>query len=176
MHCPFCQQPDTRVIDSRLTDDGAHVRAGAAVRACGERFTTFESVEFKLPMIVKTDGRREAFDAGKLRASLEHCAAEAPRWHGQHRRRDARPSPSACADGASAKCRRAASATGDERTAPLDQVAYVRFASVYRSFEDVQAFREEVEQLERDLAQPPCRLRDRAGNADSRQRLASTCR
>ena len=61
MHCPFCQKPDPRVVDSRLTDDGAQVRRRRQCEACGERFTTFESVEFKLPMIVKTDGRREAF-------------------------------------------------------------------------------------------------------------------
>ena len=78
MHCPFCHKPDTRVVDSRLTDDGAQVRRRRQCEGCNEPFTTFESVEFKLPMIVKADGRRESFDAGKLRASLEQCLHKRP--------------------------------------------------------------------------------------------------
>ena len=122
MHCPFCHHEDTRVVDSRLTEDGAQVRRRRACEQCGERFTTFETVEFKLPAIVKQDGRRESFDERKLRAigDREVMSRKLGDW-------------------VMAELRR------------IDQVAYVRFASVYRRFEDVQAFREEVEQLERDL-------------------------
>jgi len=151
MHCPFCHKPDTRVVDSRLTEDGSQVRRRRQCEACHERFTTFESVEFKLPMIVKQDGRREAFDSHKLRASLERCLHK-------------RPAGAASIDSAILAITKRLRAHGDREVPArrvgdwvmselrrIDQVAYVRFASVYRRFEDVQAFREEVEQLERDL-------------------------
>ena len=151
MHCPFCHKPDTRVVDSRLTEDGMQVRRRRQCEACSERFTTFETVEFKLPMIVKQDGRRESFDAAKLRASLERCLHK-------------RPAGTASIDAAIAAITKRLRGHGDREVLSrrlgdwvmselrrIDQVAYVRFASVYRKFEDVQAFREEVEQLERDL-------------------------
>ncbi|MBK6726159.1 MAG: transcriptional repressor NrdR [Xanthomonadales bacterium] len=151
MHCPFCHKPDTRVVDSRLTEDGMQVRRRRQCEACSERFTTFETVEFKLPMIVKQDGRRESFDAAKLRASLERCLHK-------------RPAGTASIDAAIAAITKRLRGHGDREVPSrrlgdwvmselrrIDQVAYVRFASVYRKFEDVQAFREEVEQLERDL-------------------------
>lgn len=151
MHCPFCHKPDTRVADSRLIDDGAQVRRRRQCEGCGERFTTFESVEFKLPMIIKADGRREAFAVEKLRDSLEHCLHK-------------RPAGAASIDAAVAAIVKRLRGFGDREVPSrrvgdwvmaelrrIDQVAYVRFASVYRKFEDVQAFREEVEQLERDL-------------------------
>ena len=151
MHCPFCQHDDTRVIDSRLADDGATVRRRRECPECGERFNTFETAELKLPSIVKSDERREAFDDNKLRLSFERALQK-------------RPVPSRAVDGAV----RAVIETlrrSSEREVParqigelvmaelkkLGQVAYVRFASVYRKFEDVHAFREEIERLERDL-------------------------
>ena len=67
MHCPFCQHSDTRVIDSRVSEDGATIRRRRVCEACGERFSTLETIELKLPSIIKSDGRREAFDARKLR-------------------------------------------------------------------------------------------------------------
>lgn len=151
MHCPFCQHEDTRVIDSRLTEDGTTVRRRRECPACGERFNTFETAELKLPALIKSDGRREAFDEGKLRVSF-------------HRALQKRPVASDAVEEAVRAVmhdlRRSA-----EREVPsmqvgelvmrelkkLDQVAYVRFASVYRRFEDVHAFREEIEKLERDL-------------------------
>lgn len=151
MHCPFCHKPDTRVVDSRLTEDGSQVRRRRQCETCSERFTTFESVELKLPMIVKHDGRRESFDATKLRSSLERCLHK-------------RPASATSIDAAIAAITKRLRAVGDREVPArrvgdwvmselrrIDQVAYVRFASVYRRFEDVQAFREEVEQLERDL-------------------------
>jgi transcriptional repressor NrdR len=151
MHCPFCQHEDTRVIDSRVSDDGATIRRRRECEQCGERFNTFETAEIKLPTVVKTDGRREAFDERKLRTSLDRALQKRP----------------VASDQLDAAVRAVIDdlRRGGEREVPslrvgelvmrelkkLDQVAYVRFASVYRSFEDVQAFREEIEKLERDL-------------------------
>ena len=151
MHCPFCQHEDTRVIDSRLTEDGSTVRRRRECPQCGERFNTFETAELNLPAIVKSGDRRESFDQHKLRVSFERALQK-------------RPVASHDVDAAVRSIvndlRKSA-----EREVPsrhigelvmrelkkLDQVAYVRFASVYRKFEDVQAFREEIEKLERDL-------------------------
>jgi transcriptional repressor NrdR len=151
MHCPFCQHEDTRVIDSRLTEDGSTVRRRRECPACGERFNTFETAELKLPTIVKSGERREVFDERKLRTSFERALQK-------------RPVASSDVDHAVREVVDDLRRSG-EREVPsrqvgelvmrelkkLDQVAYVRFASVYRRFEDVQAFREEIEKLERDL-------------------------
>jgi len=151
MHCPFCQHEDTRVIDSRLTEDGATVRRRRECPACGERFNTFETAELKLPAIVKSGERREAFDERKLRVSFERALQK-------------RPVASDAVDAAVREIVNDLRRSG-EREVPsrqvgelvmrelkkLDQVAYVRFASVYRKFEDVQAFLEEIAKLEHDL-------------------------
>ena len=151
MHCPFCQHDDTRVVDSRVSEDGATIRRRRECPQCNERFSTVESAEIKLPTIVKSDGRREPFDEQKLRSSLHKALQKRPVSEEQvdaairsviHELRTSteRELPS----------RRVGEFVMDELR-KLDQVAYVRFASVYRSFEDVQAFREEIEKLERDL-------------------------
>jgi transcriptional repressor NrdR len=151
MHCPFCQHNDTRVVDSRLTDDGSTVRRRRECPACSERFSTFETAEIKFPAIVKSDNRRESFDERKLRTSFARALQKRP---------VAQEQVDAAVDAVVRALRRS-----PERELPslrigefvmaelkkLDQVAYVRFASVYRRFEDVQAFREEIERLERDL-------------------------
>ena len=153
MHCPFCQHEDTRVIDSRLTEDGATVRRRRECPACNERFNTFENAEIKLPAIVKNDDRREAFDERKLRVSFERALQKRPVSpeqidvavrHVMHALRmgGEREVPSL----------RVGELVMHELK-PLDQVAYVRFASVYRRFEDVHAFRLEIEKLERDMPQ-----------------------
>ncbi len=151
MHCPFCQHEDTRVIDSRVSEDGATIRRRRECEKCSERFNTFETAEIKLPALVKSDGRREAFDERKLRIGLERALQKRPVSSDavdnvlrevvrQLRGVNEREVPS----------RRVGEWVMDELKR-LDQVAYVRFASVYRRFEDVQAFREEIEKLERDL-------------------------
>ncbi len=151
MHCPFCQHEDTRVIDSRVSEDGATIRRRRECEQCSERFNTFETAEIKLPALVKSDGRREAFDERKLRIGLERALQKRPVSSDavdnvlrevvrQLRGVNEREVPS----------RRVGEWVMDELKR-LDQVAYVRFASVYRRFEDVQAFREEIEKLERDL-------------------------
>jgi transcriptional repressor NrdR len=151
MHCPFCQHEDTRVIDSRVSEDGATIRRRRECEKCGERFNTFETAEIKLPSVVKGDGRRETFDEGKLRTGFRRALQK-------------RPVSSEQVDAAVRAVVEDLRRSG-EREVPslrigelvmrelkqLDHVAYVRFASVYRSFEDVQAFREEIERLERDI-------------------------
>jgi transcriptional repressor NrdR len=151
MHCPFCHHDDTRVIDSRVAEDGSTVRRRRECPQCGERFNTFESVEIKLPAIAKSDGRREAFDDRKLRVGIERALQK-------------RPVASDALDNVVREVIRQLRAVNEREVHSrligewvmtelkrLDQVAYVRFASVYRRFEDVQAFREEIEKLERDL-------------------------
>ncbi len=151
MHCPFCQHEDTRVIDSRLADDGATVRRRRECPACGERFNTFETAELKMPTVIKSGERRQMFDEQKLRTSFERALQKRP-VSGEAvdaavrtvvddlRRSGERDVPS-----------RQVGELVMRELKKLDQVAYVRFASVYRKFEDVQAFREEIEKLERDL-------------------------
>jgi transcriptional repressor NrdR len=151
MHCPFCQHEDTRVIDSRVTEDGSTIRRRRECEQCNERFNTFETAELKLPSLVKSDGRREAFEERKLRTGFERALQK-------------RPVSAEQIDAAVRSVIHSLRMTG-EREVPsrrvgefvmdelktLDHVAYVRFASVYRSFEDVADFREEIERLERDL-------------------------
>ncbi len=151
MHCPFCQNSDTRVIDSRVSDDGATIRRRRECEACGERFSTLETIELKLPAIIKSDGRREPFDARKLRQSFDRAL---------HKRPVSEEQIEAAVRAVVHELRMTA-----ERELPsrrvgefvmlelrkLDQVAFVRFASVYRAFEDVADFREELDRLEREL-------------------------
>ena len=151
MYCPFCQHEDTRVIDSRVSEDGATIRRRRECEKCQERFNTFENAELKLPTLVKSDGRREIFDDRKLRTGFERALQK-------------RPVSGEQIDGAMRNVIHALRMTGEREIASrrlgvfvmdelkkLDQVAYVRFASVYRRFEDVADFREEIERLERDL-------------------------
>lgn len=149
MRCPFCQTQDTRVIDSRLAGEGEQVRRRRECGGCGERFTTYESAELVMPRVIKRDGTRVLFDDGKLRTGLLRALEK-------------RPVATEAVEAAISRIRQriraagerevAASAIGEwvmEELRDLDQVAYVRFASVYRSFEDVSAFREVIEGLER---------------------------
>jgi transcriptional repressor NrdR len=148
MHCPFCGKQDTKVIDSRLASEGAQVRRRRECLDCNERFTTFESAELVMPRIIKSNNARQPFDEKKLIA-------------GMMRALEKRPVVSDAVDGAISRLQHRLRASG-EREIParqlgewvmnelreLDEVAYVRFASVYRSFEDVNAFRVEIERLE----------------------------
>lgn len=150
MHCPFCEHEDTRVIDSRLADDGQTVRRRRECARCNERFNTFETAELKLPTVIKSDDRREPFNEHKLRVGFARALQK-------------RAVPADAVDAAVRnvihELRKISEREVDSRQIgelvmrqleQLDQVAYVRFASVYRRFEDVQAFRKEIERLERD--------------------------
>ena len=147
MHCPFCDHEDTKVIDSRLAGEGHQIRRRRECQACGERFTTFESAELVLPRLVKRDDRREPFDETKLRAGVMRALEK-------------RPVAAEDVEEAISRILQRLMTTG-ERELPssfvgqlvmdelrgLDEVAYVRFASVYRSFQDVEEFRQEIERL-----------------------------
>ncbi|MFQ6021335.1 MAG: transcriptional regulator NrdR [Acidiferrobacterales bacterium] len=148
MHCPFCSAEDTRVVDSRLADEGDSVRRRRECNACGERFTTYERAELRLPQIIKSDGRREPFNEGKLRTGMSRALEK-------------RPVDTEAVEHMIGRIRHRLLASGEreiksrviggwvmDELKDLDQVAYVRFASVYRSFEDLQAFSEEVERLQ----------------------------
>ena len=147
MHCPFCNASDTKVIDSRLATEGVQVRRRRECIQCSERFTTYESAELSLPRVVKSDGNREKFDESKVRQGLIKALEK-------------RPVSSDAIDQVASQITKRLMSEG-VREIPssqlgewvmdslreLDQVAYVRFASVYRSFQDVNAFREEIERL-----------------------------
>lgn len=147
MHCPFCSADDTKVIDSRLANEGAIVRRRRECQSCGERFTTFESAELVMPYIIKQSGQREPFNEDKLRSGIQRALEK-------------RPVGTENIEKAIVHIMKRMRATGDreipafqvggwvmDELRDLDQVAYVRFASVYRSFEDVSAFEEEIEKL-----------------------------
>ncbi len=148
MYCPFCGKQDTKVIDSRLASEGAQVRRRRECLDCGERFTTFEFAELVMPRIIKSNGDREPFNEKKMIS-------------GMMRALEKRPVESESVAAAISRLQHRLRASGEREIAArqlgewvmnelraLDQVAYVRFASVYRSFEDVNAFREEIERLE----------------------------
>ncbi len=148
MHCPFCNATDTKVIDSRLVTDGAQVRRRRECQVCSERFTSYETAELVMPRLVKSDGVRQPFDENKLRAgvlralekrpvSMEAIESMLTRLNQRLRATGERELPS----------RVIGEAVMDELR-EIDHVAYVRFASVYRKFEDISEFREEVERLE----------------------------
>src|SRR6266480_989736 len=153
MHCPFCGHVETKVTDSRLAGEGRQIRRRRECLKCGERFTTFEAAELLMPMVIKGDRGREAFDEAKLRAGMEKALEK-------------RPVPRTEIDEALSRVL--------HKVRHLDEVAYVRFASVYRQFEDVEAFHEEIQRLRsaRPTAgvggQPRARKREtvRAGNRD----------
>ena len=153
MRCPFCSDPDTRVIDSRLVGEGDQIRRRRECTKCKERFTTYEQAELNFPRIIKSDGRREPFKEEKLRGGILRALEK-------------RPVEMERIDIAVEQIKHKLRALGErevksrklgdwvmEQLRGLDQVAYVRFASVYRSFEDVRAFLDEIERLENEL--PP---------------------
>ena len=152
MHCPFCSAPDTRVIDSRLSNDGDQVRRRRECVSCNERFTTYESAELNMPRIVKQDGSRMPFKQEKL------CT-------GVMRALEKRPVSTEQVDEAINRITHQLLAAGErevssamignlvmEELLALDQVAYIRFASVYLDFSDVNAFRDVIEKIEKSKA------------------------
>ena len=154
MHCPFCNAVDTKVIDSRLVADGNQVRRRRECITCAERFTTFETAELVMPRLVKQNGEREPFNEDKLRAGMLKALEK-------------RPVAIELVDEAVSRINHRLRASG-EREVPskmvgelvmaelrrLDEVAYVRFASVYRSFKDLNEFREEIDRISQDNETP----------------------
>ncbi|HPD90198.1 MAG: transcriptional repressor NrdR [Clostridia bacterium] len=147
MKCPFCEYPDTKVIDSRHTEEGHAIRRRRECDQCNKRFTTYEKIEEMTLMVVKKDGRREPFDRGKVLSGIIKACEK-------------RPVPMAEIERIVNEIERGlnnmmekevnSSFVGElimEKLKDVDEVAYVRFASVYRQFTDVNTFVAEVEKL-----------------------------
>ena len=147
MRCPFCSHDDTKVIDSRLVAEGGQVRRRRECTSCLERFTSYETAELLMPRIIKQNGNREPFDEEKMRAGLLRALEK-------------RPVSIEKIEATVSQIEHALQATGEreiesirvgelvmEQLKQLDQVAFVRFASVYRDFKDLNEFREEIDRL-----------------------------
>ena len=147
MHCPFCNADDTKVVDSRLVSNGAQVKRRRQCLDCQERFTTFETAELVMPSIIKRDGRRESFCEDNLRSGMLKALEK-------------RPVSIDFVEDAIINIKQKLRACGErevesdfvgelvmEQLYQLDDVAYVRFASVYKRFKDVSEFRQTIEHL-----------------------------
>ncbi len=150
MYCPFCGHDETKVIDSRLVAGGSQIKRRRECSNCGERFSTYEEAELVMPRIIKTNGRREPFDEVKLRA-------------GFHKALEKRPVPSDKIENSIQSIKDAVRKIGEReiesqvigkqvmnQLKELDQVAYVRFASVYQNFQDVKDFTDEISELSKE--------------------------
>ncbi len=159
MWCPFCNHEDTRVVDSRLTGDGMQIRRRRQCEACSSRFNTYEAPELKAPRIIKSDGTREAFSEAKLRDGMLRALEKRP----VETRDVERTIRSLLREICSVEDAEIPSSLLGEwvmrELSKLDQVAYVRFASVYRRFDEVKQFLDVIERLEQDAV----------GDGDQRQ-------
>ncbi len=149
MRCPFCGYPDTQVAETRLSDDGATVRRRRRCVACDKRFTTYETAEIRLPTVVKRDGERQDFSLDKLREGFRRALHK-------------RPVPTELSDEAINRVLQKLLTLGEREVSSryigelvmgelkrLDKVAYIRFASVYKSFQDVDDFRDAIRDLDK---------------------------
>ncbi len=145
MNCPFCNHPDSKVVDSRPTDEGGSIRRRRECLACQRRFTTYETVEHMALYVVKKDGTRQAFDKSKILNGLTRACEK-------------RPIPLATLEGVANEIEQLLQNTLErevstttigelimEKLREIDQVAYIRFASVYRSFDDIDSFLKELQ-------------------------------
>lgn len=147
MRCPFCQSDETKVLDTRLSDDGAQVRRRRECTACGERYPTRETVDLNPPRLIKKDGAREAFDEYKLRSGLLKAL--------EKRNVGSEAIETSVCNIVHKLTTQSESEVPVEKLGEwvmeelklLDEVAYIRFASVYRHFQDVEAFRQEIDKL-----------------------------
>ncbi|MGG1946330.1 transcriptional regulator NrdR [Trinickia sp. NRRL B-1857] len=159
MRCPFCRHEDTQVVDSRVSEDGAAIRRRRRCPACDKRFTTYERVELTLPAVVKKDGSRSEFDRRKIAASMRLALRK-------------RPVSAEAIDAAVARIEYQLLGSGEREVRSerlgelvmnellaLDKIAYVRFASVYRRFEDVSDFEDVIEEFRRPKQDKPTRKR-----------------
>jgi transcriptional repressor NrdR len=148
LHCPFCSADDTKVIDSRLVAEGGQVRRRRECLSCKERFTTYEAAELVMPRVIKQNGSREPFDEDKLRAGLLRALEKRPVSVEQIESEIGVIKHQLRATGERELASRDVGERVMEALRRLDQVAYVRFASVYRSFQDLAEFRDAIERLE----------------------------
>jgi transcriptional repressor NrdR len=147
MYCPKCNAQDTKVIDSRLIDQGEKVKRRRACTECNERFTTFECISFNFPRVIKRDGARVSFDENKLRHGLIRALEKRPTTTSQLESIINNIKKQLC-DYAHEEIK--ALQIGEwvmDALREVDQIAYVRFASVYRSFEDINEFSDEIDRL-----------------------------
>jgi len=149
MQCPFCGEAETKVIDSRLVADGNQVRRRRECLTCKERFTTYETAELLMPRVVKSDGTRQPFDEEKLRSGLMKALEKRPVSIEQIEEAINRIKYRLRATGEREIRSRIVGEEVMSELRRLDKVAYVRFASVYRSFQDINEFKEEIERLTR---------------------------
>ena len=153
MHCPFCSDTDTKVIDSRLVAEGNQVRRRRECQSCGERFTTYETAELVLPRVIKTNGSGQPFDEEKLRSGLLRAIEKRPVDLEQIEATIDRIKYRLRATGEREVPTRDVGEMVMDELRELDDVAYVRFASVYRSFQDVNEFQKEIEAMDRHKAE-----------------------
>jgi transcriptional repressor NrdR len=147
MHCPFCNAPDSKVIDSRLAAEGRQIRRRRECVTCNERFTTFESYDVVMPRVMKSNGRYEPFDEAKLKRSLQHALQKRPISLDQIDTALLEISQKLRSLGEREVPSRLIGEAVMDALYTLDHVAYVRFASVYRDFKDVEAFRQTIDQM-----------------------------
>ena len=152
MFCPFCSATDTKVIDSRLVADGHQVRRRRECLACHERYTTFESAELVMPRIIKRDGSREPFNEDKMRNGLLRALEKRPVSTEEMELSINKVKSTLRATGEREVSSEMLGTTIMQQLKSLDKVAYIRFASVYRSFEDIKEFGEEIARLGDDVA------------------------
>ncbi|MGB5324500.1 MAG: transcriptional regulator NrdR [Pseudomonadales bacterium] len=152
MRCPFCGIEDTKVVDSRLVAEGDQVRRRRECQACSERFTTYETAELLLPRVVKQNGVREPFDEDKLRAGMLRALERRPVSVEQIEASIHHIKHSLMATGEREVSSLGIGEAVMEELRSLDHVAYVRFASVYRSFQDLDEFRQEIDKLSAEAA------------------------
>ena len=147
MHCPFCNAQDTKVIDSRLAAEGAQVRRRRQCLECNERFTTFEIIEAVMPRIIKTNGRIEPYDGQKLRRSINLPLQKRPITTDKIEAMISRIEKKLRQSGEREVTSQFLGETVVNELQQMDDVAYVRFASVYRDFQDIQAFQQALSNL-----------------------------
>lgn len=147
MHCPFCFAADTKVIDSRLVAEGSQVRRRRECLTCAERFTTYEVAELVMPRLVKRDGSRQPFDLEKLRRGMARALEKRPVSLEQIEESISRISHALRSKGEREIESRFLGEQVINELKKLDEVAYIRFASVYRQFQDLNEFRDEIDRL-----------------------------
>ena len=148
MHCPFCDAADSKVIDSRLAAQGAQIRRRRECIRCGERFTTFESYEVVMPRVIKSNGKNEPFDEQKLRRSLMHALQKRPVTQEQIEETLSNIQQQIRRLGERDVKSLTIGEIAMQSIFELDHVAYVRFASVYHDFQNLDAFREQIEMMQ----------------------------
>ena len=161
MRCPFCHSEDTQVLDTRASEEGDSIRRRRRCNACDKRFTTYERVELAMPVIVKKNGSRTEFEPAKLRASLMLALRK-------------RPVSADAVDAAIQRIEEKLRSSGEREIMSgqigelvmrelrrLDKIAYIRFASVYRSFEDVSEFRDAIDEIDVEGKAPAARKTQR---------------